>query len=185
MTMNLNFTVGAPPDMQPEPVWVHCQKCEHERILGYAPMSSDIAVALFKLPCGRCGSKKKLFPGRLPRRTNQGDAHAWLRNGDTGLSSETIWSVMMGQYPSRQHWRPTTPSDPSDFGRCYRLLEVMPEWRGRLEEVAEKYPEWRGLVDAWDELTALYEEELPSGTAPKLYERMHELLAEAGTGARR
>ena len=114
--------------------------------------------------------------GPFPKPTRDGDALGWVVNGDTGISSMTIWSVMMGRRPNVNFW-PSTPLDPSDFGRCYRLLKVMPSWRARLSEVAKKYPEWRGLVDAWDELTALYERELPTGTAPVLYRRMSELLS--------
>lgn len=40
------------------------------------------------------------------------------------------------------------------------------------------YDEAKPLVDAWDELEALYAEEInrKDGTAPKLYTRMKELL---------
>lgn len=102
---------------------------------------------------------------------------AWLAGGDTGMSSKTIWSVMTGRLPRHADnwWEPSIPYDPSDFGRCHRLLEEFPAWRARLPEVADKYPEWKPLVEVWDELTALYEEEWASGQAPKLYARMKEL----------
>jgi hypothetical protein len=69
------------------------------------------------------------------------------------------------------------PCDPDDFGRCYRLLRLFPTWRARLGEVSAKYPRWKPMVDAWDELTALYEEEIPKhyGPAHKLYARMLQL----------
>ena len=96
----------------------------------------------------------------------------WLAGGDTGTSSMTIWSVMTG-YPIER--TPSVPWDPSDFGRCHRLLAKFPGWRARMGEVATKHPAWAGLVAAWDELTALYIEEFPTGRAPKLYARMKEL----------
>jgi hypothetical protein len=103
----------------------------------------------------------------------------WIAGGDTGTSSITIWSVMMGcSMPRDRSDRgraPSVPHDPSDFGRCHRLLELFPAWRSRLPEVAAKYPAWGGLVGAWAELTALYIEELPSGRCPRLWERMEEL----------
>jgi hypothetical protein len=105
-------------------------------------------------------------------------ADEWLTCGDTGLSSITIWSVMTGRKPPR--FRPSVPIDPADFGRCHRLLQRFPEWRVRLGEVGAAYPEWAGLVRCWDELTALYEQELPRGTAPKLYARMQGLLGVDG-----
>ena len=100
------------------------------------------------------------------------DNENWLMSGDTGTSSLTIYSVMTGHASDRHD----VPYDPADFGRCYRLLKRHPEFRSRMGEVADKYPKWQGLVDAWSELTALYEEELPSGKAPKLYARIQTLI---------
>lgn len=100
----------------------------------------------------------------------------WLLSGDTGISSYTICAVMTGSKMKG----PDVPHDPSDFGRCYRLLQNFPEWRARLPEVAAAYPIWGPMVAAWDELTALYEEEKQnkSGKAPELYERMRALVDE-------
>lgn len=98
----------------------------------------------------------------------------WKNGHDTGMSSMFLWAVLMGRTMGRVHY----PHDPSDFGRCHRLLELIPEWRPRLGEVGAKSPEWGALVGAWDELTALYLEELPNGIASKLYARMKALLGE-------
>jgi hypothetical protein len=102
---------------------------------------------------------------------------AWLNGYDTGTSSLTIFSVM-----SREHGKGAlrrdkadVPHDPDDFGRCHRLLEKFPAWRVRMHEVADRYPNWGPLVGAWDELTALYVKELPSGSAPRLYAQMKAL----------
>jgi hypothetical protein len=173
---DMTSTQMLPPLAELEPFKVHCPKCSHERVLCYAPVPVDVFVAVAKLRCVRCGSKK-VYPGPLPRETAEGDAIEWLTNGDTGTSSETIWSVMMDRPITRPRWFPDTPHDPDDFGRCYRLLNVMPSWRARLPEVGAKYPIWRPLVEAWDELTALWEAELPSGRLPKLYARIQELKA--------
>lgn len=100
----------------------------------------------------------------------------WIVSYDTGVSSKTIWAVMMGAISGQEPWSTfNVPHDPADFGRCYRLLKAIPEWRPRLHEVAERFPKWAPLIAAWDELTALYEEEVASGTAPKLYARMRQL----------
>jgi hypothetical protein len=108
----------------------------------------------------------------------------WLLSGDTGSSSETICMVMTeSSAPKGRYGNP--PSDNSDFGRCYRLLKHFPEWRSRLKEVAKRFPAWRPYVDAWNELTALYESycdplghvtdalyKANKATAKKMYERM-------------
>lgn len=105
----------------------------------------------------------------------------WLYGTDTGVSSKTIFAVLVDQNALRNavtmnpHFRPDVPHDPSDFGRCHRLLERFPAWRARLSEIAEAYPAWKLLVEHWDDLTALYLEELPTGRCPKLYDRMQEL----------
>ncbi len=155
-----------------KPMTVHCSACEHEWAPIYLPAPAAIVAKVMKANrlCPRCFGKE-IRMGAFPRATAEGDPIAWLTNGDTGMSSMTIWSVMMG----RKSNDPSVPWDPSDFGRCYRLLRVMPSWRQRLPEVAAKHPAWTGLVKAWDELTALYEEELPRGTAPKLYARIKHL----------
>jgi hypothetical protein len=75
------------------------------------------------------------------------------RGGDMGLSSNCIADVMIigmgtGDYPL----------DGADFGRCYRLLQVFPEWRKRMPEVAKAHPGvWEHLVEAWDALTVFHE----------------------------
>ncbi len=94
----------------------------------------------------------------------------WFTGGDTGTSSKTIWSVMTGEHVDRRG----IPYDPADFGRCHRLLEKFPQWRARLHEMAI-VPGWEPLAEHWDELTALYLEELPTDVAPKLWARMREL----------
>lgn len=114
------------------------------------------------------------------QRNSGGDAElAWICGTDTGTSSLTIFSVLAERgylATNKGHYLGNPPWDPDDFGRCYRLLELFPQWRGRLREVAAKHKAWRGLVDNWSELESLYMEELPKRTAPKLYERMKELL---------
>ena len=161
------------------PQHVHCSECRHEWIAAWLPLPADKAARLLKAAdicqmCGESGTKM----GKYPHATPQGDPVAWLAGGDTGISSKTIWFVMMGRENTERYWRASPPSDPSDFGRCYRLLQVMPSWRVRLPDVAAKHPAWSGLVEHWDELTALYEEELPKRSAPKLYARMKQLLGE-------
>lgn len=102
----------------------------------------------------------------------------WLASGDTGISSETIAHVMTGRGVGACNFGYAPPRDPSDFGRCHRLLKLFPTFQTRMHEVSTRFPDWKPLVDHWEELTALYEEEEPSGNAPKLYARMKELRGE-------
>jgi len=111
------------------------------------------------------------------------DAQEWIVAGDTGISSRVIWAVMMGvSLDVMGHV--DVPYDPPDFGRCYRLLEIMPSWRDRLDKVAEKCPKWQPLVKHWDGLEEMYEACLDEagryrgGTEASraMYDRMKELL---------
>ncbi len=102
-------------------------------------------------------------------------ALGWIVGDDTGISSETIWCVMMGVPEARPSSRADPPSDPSDFGRCYRLLSAIPEWRERLHEVPAFFSEWSIFVDRWGDMEALWLEEFRSGKCPKLYALMQRL----------
>jgi hypothetical protein len=101
-----------------------------------------------------------------------------MADGDAGISSCTIYGALHseGGY-KRLGGRPWTgvPLDPDDFGRCYRLIQLFPQWRTRLPEVAAKHPEWARIVEHWDELAMLYEQEKPSDHCPQLYALMQVL----------
>lgn len=107
------------------------------------------------------------------------DLQKWFTT-DSGMSSMTIASVLVPELRQAclarlNHDAGFWPRDPDDFGRCYRLLKLIPNGVERLSEVASAYPAWARLVAAWPELTGLYEEEEPSGRSPKLYRRIKEL----------
>jgi len=108
----------------------------------------------------------------------------WIIGYDTGTSSKTIWAVMMDAVTGNEPWHTFgVPGDPDDFGRCYRLLVLFPEWRARLNEVAEKFPEWIGLVREWDKLSLLYERDYPTGRSDELYKAMQVLIDEGRVAA--
>ena len=105
----------------------------------------------------------------------------WAMGRDTGTSSLTIYAAITGKRSPRNGYnRFDIPHDPDDFGRCYRLLKLFPTWRTLLAKTISICPEWEPFVAAWDELTELYELEVPNhkGSAPKLYARMKEIRAE-------
>ena len=104
----------------------------------------------------------------------------WLRHGDRGISSDTIFEVLQNYELGVCRWDYETPQDPSDFNRCVKLLDAIPEWRAFLPLVSETHQHWKPIIDHWDELEALLKEEKsrPDGMAPKLYKRLSELNAE-------
>lgn len=99
----------------------------------------------------------------------------WLANGERGMSSESMCFHLMGK-TSKRHY----PYDPDDFSRCYKLLQAVPEWKGAraMQKLKLLSPEWSNLVDNWDRLTEMYEENVR--THWKNYEKigMYELMSE-------
>lgn len=107
----------------------------------------------------------------------------WPTSDDTGTSSKAIYDHMKHGTSHRAHH----PWDPSDFGRCYRLLALAPHWRSRIGEMGAYGPAWARLAADWDNLTAMYEAEVDvtvkphrakrkDGCAPLLYERMKDVI---------
>ena len=114
--------------------------------------------------------------------TEAQNAMWWAANGEHGMSSKTMFNHLSRQLQCRsmENRHPCTPSDPDDFKRCYKLLQAVPQWKGRLSELKTLSPVWEKLVDNWDKLTAMYEENV--ATNWKEYERigMYELMKEMG-----
>lgn len=154
----------------------HCPKCMETLRLGLPLDLTAFSVALETFGAShkeRCGVDAVMGE---PVKTLT-DRNDWLTGGDTGISSLTIYSVMTGECDLTS-FGPRPPSDPSDFGRCHRLLGLFPEWRARLSEVAERYQPWAPLVREWDRLTLLYERDEPTGKSTELYQEMKRLISE-------
>lgn len=103
----------------------------------------------------------------------------WLSGMDTGISSKTIAATMEHE-PLILQGRSGHPHDPSDLGRCIRLLELFPEYRARLNEMRFVSPVWAQLVDHWDELETLYNAPDERGHVRPCYDRMLELIKAGG-----
>jgi hypothetical protein len=168
MGHNIILTLGNPSEQEiGTQIWVHCAKpkCGAEWSIGLAPMPVDTFAAAVKAKrCPSCGGRKA-FMNRRPRSTEPGKWQEWPLNHDMGVSSATMWAVLSGRPFPMPHSTPSVPGDAGDFGRCYRLLKVMPEWTARLSEVATAYPAWAPIVGAWSELTKLFEAEDWTGFA--------------------
>jgi len=103
----------------------------------------------------------------------------WVVIGDTGISSKTLWYVMMEEkgVDLPIDFRPfdfDVPHDSADSGRCYRLLQNFPQWYYRLHEVSNKFPLWVGVIREWNTLERLYKEEKHN----ELYELLEKLIDE-------
>jgi hypothetical protein len=96
---------------------------------------------------------------------------SWFRGTDTGASSKVLASILSG----RVYRDSSYPYDPADIGRCFRMLNKFPELEERIGLMQNVHPVWNQYVLHWKELRALWEEESPKKTCPKLYDRMQEL----------
>ena len=104
----------------------------------------------------------------------------WLVNGDTGISSELMAATACGI--DRKKWGPRTPSDPSDFNRCLKLLKAVPEVKNHMPEIANLSETWAALIERWDEVEKCFLEEVGldweksrTKAARKTYELMKEI----------
>lgn len=70
-------------------------------------------------------------PASCHGKTIEQRALFWALAMNTGMSSESIAKHMTGYTEGRI----APPSDSSDRARCIRLLEIVPEWIGRLNEL--------------------------------------------------
>lgn len=83
---------------------------------------------------------------------------AWFHGNDCGMSSRTIAAAIYPEFTPALRYGPCIPSDPSDVGRCVRLLELA-EKHGQsfdMDVVALRFPVWRPLVARWPDIVAAY-----------------------------
>lgn len=86
-------------------------------------------------------------------------ADQWFVGKHTGLSSVNLLNHMLDNRCSEcdvVHGG-AHPWDVDDFGRCHRLLELIPEWKDQLHIMTKVSTTWSKLVENWGEITRLYE----------------------------
>ena len=170
-----------------------CLHCGGEQIL---PL--PIGVEMFSAMCNTFQkihkSCKKTWkePEVDPSWSERSKAIHWLKYCEHGNSSLTIFSVIFRTLPEYREYElgmrkdllsPVEychPYDPSDFNRCYKLLQVVPEWREKLYLMKPVSPVWNKLVDNWGKLTDMLErnvkEEWVNAKEIGMYEFMQELI---------
>ena len=114
----------------------------------------------------------------------------WLAVGEQGRSSQAIfWRINAHlQFSDAKAQMETLayPLDPSDLGRCRKLLEQVPIVNEKFAQVMGTMagPVWAGLVENWECLCATMDREAPAwrdgkGTAKETNRLMQEIIAEA------
>jgi len=151
-----------------------CTHCGGERVLvypiGFADMAKEIEI--FEKTHGKCEPGwEQPFPDKSLSVREKEDF--WLKHGEHGNSSMTIFEMLSKRTLPRYHQ--DHPHDPDDFRRCYLLLKTIPEWETELCELKEISPVWSKLVDNWDKLTEMLEDQMKTNKANGMYEFMQSL----------
>lgn len=75
----------------------------------------------------------------------------WLAANGKGASAWTIAMHLAGAGDGRTH-DGAYPRDADDFGRCERLLRMVPSLRAEMPRMAEVNDYWAALAPRWDEI---------------------------------
>lgn len=134
-----------------------CTCCGTEYVINY-PCKIDEMIKtskVFEQVHKKC-KQTYVEPTVNPQLNAVQKAYWWLANGERGMSSETMWHCFMDE----DGFEINFPYDPDDFKRCYKLLETVPEWKNDLHKLRKLSATWSNLVDNWDKLTEMYEENI-------------------------
>lgn len=132
-----------------------------------------VTASLKSIRCPKCGAHKCALGGNYTDAPSVKSAIEerilwWAERGERGISSNTIYAAMTGGYM----YGACYPYDPDDYRRCRFLLDLIPEWRAKLDEISVRFPWMKPFVDRWDQFDLLWDQESPSKRCPKLYALM-------------
>lgn len=101
----------------------------------------------------------------------------WIVNGEVGISSKTMWAAINGAIHEKPHmgFKLDVPHDPDDFRRCKLFVDECAIAKVDFLVIKTVVPWFAPFIDNWDRLVELYNEELGSGKAPKLYKFIQDL----------
>jgi hypothetical protein len=116
------------------------------------------------------------------------DASLWAIEGERGISSNAIFNrLVLGADADKCAgvWFSCNPSDPADFKRCEKLLRQVRGLRERLHEMDAVSPKWSALVEHWQEIVDVFEDECPGvfedatgWRAARTYKLMKQVMGE-------
>ncbi len=81
---------------------------------------------------------------------------AWLASDEVGSSSKFMVTYLHDSIPTSEY---EFPYDESDFERCLQAVVAIPYLSSRLNDMASLSPAWKALVEHWDTLSALVNNE--------------------------
>jgi hypothetical protein len=105
---------------------------------------------------------------------------AWLDSDDTGTSSVYMAYALCEAcgigWPINIQPEHAYPRDPDDLGRCFRLIDAVPEFGGLLPEVAHRGAHWMAVTSNWADWLEMYQ----AGDTDRLHTEMQDAFAKAG-----
>ncbi len=152
-----------------------CSHCGRKQGVSY-PIEIEVFAAMAKAFSNSHAECEKTWQEPAPDETatELQNQNKWLREGERGISSEAIFSVLSG-VPISNKGRLWHPSDPDDFRRCYLLLKFVPSWRARITEMGNISTVWAAIAENWDKLSEMLEAGMKTGKAPEMYQFMKSL----------
>ena len=152
-----------------------CSHCGRKLGVSY-PIEIDVFAAMAKAFSKSHAACEKTWQEPTPdeKAKEFENKKKWLEQGEHGVSSKTIYSVLSRQ-PLISPNRYSHPLDPDDFRRCYLLLQFVPSWRARISEMGSVSTTWAALAENWDKLTKILEDKIKNRKPNKMYQFMKSL----------
>jgi hypothetical protein len=157
-----------------------CYHCGRSFDMQYPQKVSFVTAILKEYANAHADCPKTWTEPPPPADLNEIDRALWWftdENGERGMSSEAIWYVMTRtlqverviSHDPHAEQRLTMcrikiieeghsgahPHDPDDLHRCYKLLQIIPEWKNKMHEMKSVSAVWGKLVENWDVLIEL------------------------------
>lgn len=155
-----------------------CSNCGKDFKL-QMPMSPSMFSAITNQFSKEHASCPKTWTEPVPSPEKQVNSEAiaknvnwWIKNGERGISSETMLKYTYGLDIAQYECH---PCDPADFKRCHLLLQAVPQLRNYLHRMNDVSPVWANLVANWDKLTEMLEEQMRTKKPNGMYEFMRSL----------
>ncbi|MFA5299915.1 MAG: hypothetical protein WC389_17150 [Lutibacter sp.] len=153
-----------------------CFHCGESQVMP-VPIRIEMATAIMKAfeKLHRNCEKTWIEPVNDPySKTEMENERWWMVHGEHGISSKTIFNHL-SSFNRLENKYEGFPHDPSDFRRCYLLLKACPHFKTRLHRMKTVNPTWANLIDNWDRLTEMLEEQIKTRQPNGMYEFMNSL----------
>ena len=94
----------------------------------------------------------------------------WFIEGDVSRSAMSIVGAFYEAMPEYGYVR---PHDGSDFGRCIRLIETVPEMMDGVIELSRNFASWQALLENWEGLKLEHKTVIEKGVSDK---KLHDII---------